>query len=420
MRYLIFVLLFLTALGSFWGLKRAYKKDQTPSIGQTQPTKPRRIHVETLSTMVQEITEPISALGTLTAYQEVTVSAKAAGTVEEVYRDIADQVVKGQPLARIEDDLLLLERTEAEAGLAEARANLARLENLVRPEEVRSREASLESARARHENAQQEWKRLSRLYEEGIISREKLDSVQTTLKVTRYDYQAAKEQLALLESGARKEEIAMARARLGQAQARLDQVRKRIADTLAISPLAGTISERMVEAGERVVPGTPLFEIIDISRVKLLVEVGEKEIPNIKKGEPASLVVDAYPQAELNGRVTNLYPRGSGLSRTFPVEITIANPAQLLKPGLMARVTLPGRNLGRGVLLPQEALLYPPEGPIVFLVKEDKAQARSVKVTARLGERVMISQGLAEGEEVVLVGQENLSDGSLVKINKRH
>ena len=417
MKKVLITVIVILAAASVYGIRTAYFKRD---VAQKAPVvkEERAYPVETITARRRTVQEGVSGVGTVRPNLEVTVVSKVTGTVEEVFKDVGDLVRKGERLARIEDALIRWEVREAQARLAEARSNLEKMKSLSRPEEIRTKRAFLNSAEARLVNAQKEYERMGRLYAEGIVARERLEAADMALKVAKAEYEVAKEQLALTESGARREDLEMAEARLKQAEARLAQVERRLTDTIVESPIDGLISQKFVEAGGGVSALSPLFKIIDISRVKVVVDVAERDLRKVRAGGEARVSVDSLP-GEFKGEVTNIHPQGDITSRTFPVEVTVENPDLSLRPGQVARLSIAGRSLGELVVIPKDSVLVDADGPFVYTINSGRARKQPVTLGPRRGEEVIIFSGLIHGDQVVVVGQDNLAHGAQVEVVRK-
>jgi len=170
-----------------------------------------------------------------------------------------------------------------------------------------------------------------------------------------------------------------------------------------------------VSAGDFVRNGTPLFTIIRVDPLKLRFTVSEKEIGQVRPGQDVTFQIDALPGRDFSGRVSAIYPHLDEKTRTLQVEATVPNRDRVLKPGLFARVTLftgPPRDI---VVVPVTAILYDNSHTKLFVVNGDKAHERPVKLGGKYGDLMEITEGLKAAEQVVIVGQNNLSEG--VKVN---
>ena len=340
---------------------------------------------------------------------------------------------------------------QAEAAVQAARARLQALERGARPQEREQVANSVAQAKAALDLAQVEVQRMRSLYQMGAVSRQQLDAAETQYRVAQATYdtarqqqamvnegpraediQAARAQLAqaqagadaarqtlrLVEMGPRAEEIAAGRAQLNQAQALLTAARLRLQDATVTAPFAGTILQRMVEPGEYVSPGlpsaAPSFVLAEVQDVFVELLVPERQRAALRQGQPVAVAVDALPQSRLSGQIEEVRPSATVASRTFTVKVRVANPQGILRPGMFARGTITIGVRANVLQIPDRAVLPTSGKRIVFVVKNGQAVRREVSVGEAQGGIVEITQGLDEGDEVVVEGQEGLTDNQPV------
>jgi len=305
----------------------------------------------------------LDTTGTLNPYEEVIVSAEVDGILKSVNIDNGTAVSKGMLLAVIDD---------TDYGL-----------------EVKRAEAALRQAQATFENTKLEFGRKQSLYKEQLVTQQQFDDVSTRLSLAESDVERAKAALSL--------------------------AKQKLIKTRIYSPLSGVVKEKKVSAGDYVKNGANLFVVIQSNPVKLNFTVTEREVGKLRKGQDVTFKVDAFPDREFKGKVNIIYPGLEEKTRTLQVEALVPNPDNALKPGLFAHVILytgPERNT---ILVPIISLLYEGEKVKVFVVEGDRAKERPVKTESKYGEMMEITDGIKEGEQVVVVGQQNLSEG--VKVN---
>lgn len=314
----------------------------------------RVLNVETWTVQPEAFAEQISVTGTVEADRDVTVASEESGVIREVWADRGDRVAAGQPIAKIDDRVLRAQYDQARS------------------------EASL---------AQETFERQRRLWEDEKIG--------TEIAYLRAKYGA---------------ETAEANARM--LAARLDR-------TVVRAPIAGLLEDRMVEVGSMVAPGAPVARILDMDPLKVTAGVPERYAPDIRPGAEATVGLEAAGLGEVRGRVRFVGSAVDDRNRTFPVEIDVPNGGGL-KPGVVARIQLPRRTVGEAILVPRDAVLRSESGYIVYVVVdqggETIAEARPVETGAGGSGRVLVETGLAAGERIVVVGQQQLAHGDRVRV----
>lgn len=323
----------------------------------------RLVNVKTSPAEKKRIQPYLETTGTLKAEEEVTVSSEVDGIVRKITVEEGSRIQQGMLLAAVNDIDYGLEYKKSEAALKQSQASLA--------------------------NARAEFSRKHSLYEEELITRQQFDDVSTKL--------------------------ALAQAEMERARAALGASREKLARTKIYSPLTGAVKEKKISIGDYVRNGTPLFALIKIDSLKLNFTISEKDAAALKIGQEVVFTVDAFAGQKFKGRVSLLYPNVEERTRTLQAEAVIPNADHLLKPGYFARTQIFTQEAREAVVIPVTALLY--DGPTirVFVVNDKKAHERIIKIGNKYGEDVEVLEGLQEKEQVVVIGQNNLSEG--VKVN---
>ena len=167
------------------------------------------------------------------------------------------------------------------------------------------------------------------------------------------------------------------------------------------SPITGTVINKTALAGMRVGPGDELYTIADLSRVWIIADIYEYELPLIKTGQTANITLSYDPQTMLQGRVVFLYPTLDPQTRTAKVRFELDNPGERLKPEMYANVELQ-IPLGTRLVIPTEAILESGERQLLFIHHGGGVlEWRTVKLGVRAGDWVEVVDGVAEGEHVV-------------------
>jgi HlyD family secretion protein len=288
----------------------------------------------------------VIASGTIEA-REVNISSKIAGELRELAVDEGSRVEPGDVLAVIDHELLDIQLRQAEEGVALAQAQLALLRKGARSEDIQQAEELLKQAEAGLGVAEEDVRRIRVLAGEGSATPKQLDDAEAGYAVALSRSNAAREALSKIRTFVRTEEIRAAEARVGQALASADLLRKSISDCTITSPVAGVVTHRVAEPGEIVVPAATILTVSALDRVFLRVFVSEKELGRIRLGETAEVRVDAFPEMALAGKIVYISPEAEFTPKNvqtkedrvklvFGVKIEIDNREGYLKPGLPA------------------------------------------------------------------------------------
>ena len=200
------------------------------------------------------------------------------------------------------------------------------------------------------------------------------------------------------------------------ASSMLESAKINIEQCRVVSPITGTINDRFVEAGEYVQPGAPVFQVVDHATVKVLIQVPEKDIYSVRIGDRIAFTIQPLPHRVFEGEITFVAARADSRNNAFRAELAVDNADGALRPGMIAQIEFHRGVCHNMVSLPMSAVLPSKGDHIVYLVKNGHAVRRKVQIDNITRDRALISQGLEEGDTVVLEGNRTLSDGQLVEI----
>ena len=292
----------------------------------------------------------ILASGTIEA-REVNVASRVSGQVLALKADEGSRVKKGDVLALIEHDTADIQLRQAEAGVALAGAQLDLVRKGARGEDIKQGEEALKQVDANLKVAGDDAKRMRELAAKGSVTLKQKDDAEARLIVAQAQQAQAREALLKLRQMSRPEEIRAAEARLAQAQASVDLLRKTISDCTITSPVNGVVTRRPVEAGELISPGATVLTVSELDNVHIMIYVTEKELGRVGLGREAEVTIDSAPGRMFKGRVTYISPeaeftpknvqtREDRVKLVFGVKVEVPNPDGLLKPGMPADALL--------------------------------------------------------------------------------
>lgn len=190
-----------------------------------------------------------------------------------------------------------------------------------------------------------------------------------------------------------------------------------------ISPMDGIVGIVYLDQGAEVSPpspgpgmGTELMRIVDMDQVEVVVNITEEDLGKINLGQMASIEVDTYPDKVFSGKVSLISPMVDRLTRTARVEIGLANPKHLLKPGMFADVEIALGKKEDIVLIPAHAIVEETGEKKVFVVSDGKAMSRMVETGLSQDGWIEVQSGLAEDDSLIVTGQYLVKDGEPVKV----
>lgn len=194
------------------------------------------------------------------------------------------------------------------------------------------------------------------------------------------------------------------------------QARRRLQDSNVKAPISGIVNKRMVEVGAYVGPGMDLFEIVDISRLKLNVTASESQVVQINPGDKVKITSTVFPEDEFSGSVSFIAVKADE-ALNYPIEILVDNESQKvgLRAGMYATAHFQFPKQDPVILIPRGSFVGSVNSREIYVMSADSlAQIRQVTPGRIIGEEVEILHGLTPGEVVITSGQINLTDGAKV------
>jgi HlyD family secretion protein len=356
------------------------------------------------------IEEKISRNGDIAPSCQVTIYSKVQGWLGKIHVREGDLVQVGQEIAT-------LDKREAEAAVAQARASLeaakARL-NQVAATAKETVESQILHAKANMELAEVDLERNQALHEKNLIASQKLDEVRMRYNVAKAAYNLA---MNSLHKKTWENDIALAEAQVNQAKAVLDLYQAQLGNLIILSPIKGGVTKRFVDPGTMVKDTTPILCLMDLSEMKMVVNVIEREFIHLRKGQPVKITITAFPDRVFSGTIEIINPAIDVQSRTAEIQISIPNPDFFLKPGMFGRAEILLRSNPQAVLVPIKSVLAEVDKDFVFVLQDNKVFRRAVKKGIVRDADVEILQGLNPGEQVITAGHTSLKDGAQVRLS---
>ncbi|WP_207478639.1 efflux RND transporter periplasmic adaptor subunit [Arenibaculum pallidiluteum] len=335
------------------------------------------------------ISDLVLATGSIEAVEEIYVSPLVEGlSIRSLEVDRGDPVEKGSTLVVLNDDALLLEKSQLQASLAKAEATLAQLQ------------AQLVEARANSEEATRVASRAERLLANRTVSEAEVDRLNALATASRARVRSAEQSLS----------IAGADIRLARAQ--LDDVELRLARTSVKAPVSGVISAKNARVGAIASgSGQPLFAIIRDGAVEMKGDVAEADLVRLEVGQPAEVQL-AGSSTTLQGRIRLIAPTVDPQTRLGTVYISLARAAEA-RPGMYASATIVAERK-QAVLLPWTSVTS--AGGRSTVRKVENGVVRLVPVTLGIqdGEFVEILSGIEAGGQVVAKAGAFVRDGDRI------
>lgn len=351
----------------------------------------KKITVETMQSVLDDISVETTISGSFKASDEVDVVPKVMGKVTNVSVKEGQAVSKGQVL-------FTLDSQNAQSAVRNAKAAVENAQTAVETARI-----SMERAEQQYNNAVLNYERSKQLYDAGAIPLTQLE--QAELAASPLSLELAKTQYY------------QAQVAVDTAKGSLSDANIALGDFTVTAPISGTITAVNVNSGN-VFGGGPAIKISNLANLTMKVDVSENLIKYFVVGETMDINVKSAGDTILSGKVKEILPPSQG-SLTYPVEILVSNPPSEVKAGMFAEINITTESRNQVIAVPSEAVVVKEGNTIVYIIDKDKAKLVSVKTGLDNGKMVEITEGLNEGMEVVVKGQNFLEDGALVSVVKQ-
>ncbi len=312
--------------------------------------------VSVVTASKQSVANEFTLTGTIAANNDVTIISETQGRVVKVLAQVGEFKQAGSVLVEVDAEL---------------------------------KEANYKTATMTYEKAKKDLERFESLFKENSISESQIEQARWSFQNAEAQYIIAKRQLK---------------------------------DTKITTPISGIITARYVDIGSMVMgapQSTVIANVVDISKLKVKINVAEKDVFKMKVGDNVKVTTDIYPDAVFNGKIATISSKGDE-AHTYPVEVRIENSTKFpLKAGMFGRAQFTLKSGTDHIIVPREAVIGSLKDAKVYVVKNGTANLRSIKTGREIGTNVEIVSGVNEGESVIVNGQNNLKDNAAVIVRNK-
>jgi membrane fusion protein (multidrug efflux system) len=245
--------------------------------------------------------------------------------------------------------------------------------------------SQLDSARAAYGVALSNISRQRTLFTKGLTSTQNFENA-------TYQYQSAKSQFQIAEVN--------------------------FDNSIIKAPFNATVAAKHINKGQLLSPGSPVFEIVDLNRLKLEVGITQGDISFVKKGQNVSISVPAISRT-ISGSIHTVGVKAMGQNKTFPVEIYVNNVSSGLRPGMVGEVNIKTRSYENAIVIQQDFVIEEQNSKSVFVVENGKAKRRIVSLGAYNDQKVRITSGLNVGDDLIIAAPGDLASGQIVSVNRK-
>jgi multidrug efflux pump subunit AcrA (membrane-fusion protein) len=392
------------------------------SSATPEPTVVPVVSVRVAKAEKQEIAAQISAIGTIFPREQATVAAKISAQIKQMALLKNKVVHAGEVIAVLESRDLVAQRNEAVAALNQERANERSVTTGTIPQTNAQDQKALRDAQAKVAAARATFDRRRVLYERGGISKKDLETSQLELTTAEDELRLAEQTVSLRAKSLNPNDIALAAAKVAQAQQHLATLDAQLGYATIRSPITGIVTEQFQYEGEFAAAGAKLVNIADVSQVIVKAPFADTVAAQLKVGDPATVLPTDTAGDEVKGQITLLSRSSDPTNRTIEVWVTLANGAGRLRANGAAQITVSANSKQDAIVVPASAVTLDAsnatEGTVMVVDAQNVAHETKVTVGIRTKDRTEIVAGLQGGETVVIEGNFSLADGTKVEIAK--
>lgn len=403
------IIIAIGVLAFFIFIRNGTETDEGESSEVAAESKAREtpISVKVAKAQRGELVITLKSPGEAFTNRKVIIKSEVEGVIKNIFIEEGQHVKEGDLLVELDDRRYRLELEQVQAD------RLSRLSELLLEEQFAGTEEDAgEPEKEKIQKAKKEYEKAQELYGKGMISENEYEEIYR------------KYELALIESGERKQEVRSASKGLTQAEIAVKKAQMNLEKTEIRAPFSGIITDIQVSPQEHITAGRDLFMLVNISRIQVHAKVLESEIGKMKVGREVDLKFSAYPGRVFKGNVKAISPIINPEDKTCKVIVDVANPEEEIKPGMHAEVEIAAEIHRDKLLIPQEAVLVRGGRKLAFVVEGDLAKWRYIQVGLENDDYAEVlpsereGEGVQEGETVIVDGHFTLAHDARVRIEE--
>lgn len=375
------------------------------------------LSVETQSVKSGNIESSITVSSKIEPNKELNVIPKMAGIVQSVNYSLGDRVSQGATLFKIDDSDINVQVNQAKAALNVAQANYDMATNATTVNQIQQVEASVSNLQLQYDDVLEKLADMQELYAEGAIAKSDVDTLQNNADALKLQLETAQKSLDIMKNNVAVGTKNVSQAGVEQAKAGVQTAQHQLTNTVITAGMSGIITTNNVVKGQMVSMQSPSMVISDIDTVKLKFQVSENAINNINAGSKIYVTIDAISDKPFVSSVTKVAQVADKQTSLYPVEVSLSNPYHKIKPGMFASVKIVTSNKSGIITLPIDTVIQKEDETFVYIV-DDKNIVHKTKVILGVqnDKDIEITSGLSQGMNVVVKGQDFISDKSEVNI----
>jgi RND family efflux transporter MFP subunit len=386
------------------GFSPGCNKDQAaPQARKGAGARRPAVQIQTTTIHRIAIQRQVDLAGTLVSPDQAKVSSEVAGIVRQVLVEIGQEVQTNQVLVKLDPRELELALQRAESALHQTEAQLGIDGVQVKEPPPDERISTVRTAIANRDDARAQLARARRLMSQRLLPQADLETAETRVRVTEAAYQAALETVQSLK------------ASLQDRRAAYELAQKKLNDAVIRAPVAGQISERLVQPGEFIRENIQVVTIVTMNPLKLKTAVQERYAGLIQPGLTVRFRVESYPDEMFEGRVVNISPAVDQSTRTFLVEVMVDNRSRRLKPGFFTKGVILVRRDENVLAVPEEAVSTLAGVSNVYVVNNNTVRQQIITLGSREGRLLEVTSGIKGDELLAMSNLSQLANGVAVE-----
>ncbi|MBI5955416.1 MAG: efflux RND transporter periplasmic adaptor subunit [Chloroflexi bacterium] len=341
----------------------------------------------------------VNTTGPIVAVNQAKLSFKTGGRLKSVNVGVGDVVKAGDVLARLETQDLELQLVQAQATLETNQIKLAQAKAGPKPEDIVIAKSALEKAAISLQKAQADYDKVSWMSGIGAMPQS------VALQQASLDYQTALANYAKATAGTPTDDIRVLENTVKNSQAALELVRLNLANASLVAPFDGIVASVGANPGEQVGGGTPMFTLINLSKLRIDANVDETEISKVNLGQEVSITLDALPNVRLQGKVISVAPGATVQSGvvTYLVQIGIVSADAQVMTGMTANANIVVEQKTNVLYVPNRAIKVNRNLRTVQVMENGQLVEKQIRTGMSNDQFTEVTEGLKEGEEVVIV-----------------
>jgi len=345
---------------------------------QTEEVKENKVPVKVFTAKVDTISQFLRLTGSVEAENDAIIYAKVSEKIDKINYKVGDRVCKDAIIAVQHNDVL--------------------------KQGVEMAKAALKTAESQNKFAQQDFARIKKLFDQKAVSPQQFDQSKTQMET--------------------------AEATLEQAQSQLAQAQENYQNSLIKAPFAGILAFINYEVDQMVSAGQPIAQVVNSNSMNAKLTISGIDVNKVRLNQPAQIQFPSIPNKVYKGKVVRINKALNPLTNSLEIQVEILNPDEIVKSGIFGKFNLELITKENAIVIPEVAVQQQTEVQInretgvqqsikkyfTFKIEDEHAVLTEVKVGIRSEGRLEIIDGLQQGDEVVVVGQNIVKDGNLVKI----